>query len=114
MESDSAKFLGAFRYDGVALCDILSSVKIDKLSKEDFYPPVDLYVEVWNDAGEFAVFSWGEIIYSADVYNIIIAKAATRVVPSKTDEKWEIPSGSKLVVGTDLFAERGFLIHQKL
>ena len=114
MESDSAKFLGAFRYDGVALCDILSSVKIDKLSKEDFYPPVDLYVEVWNDAGEFAVFSWGEIIYSADVYNIIIAKAATRVVPSKTDEKWEIPSGSKLVVGTDLFAERGILNPSKI
>ena len=107
MDGDSAKFLGTFRYDGVALCDILSSVKIDKESKEDFYPPVDLYVEVWNDAGEFATFSWGEIIYSNDVYNIIIAKAATRVVPGKTGEKWEIPQSGKIVVGTDLFAERG-------
>ena len=107
MDADSAKFLGTFRYDGVALCDILSSVKIDKASKEDFYPPVDLYVEIWNDAGEYATFSWGEIIYSNDVYNIIIAKAATRVVPGKTGEKWEIPQSSKIVVGTDLFGERG-------
>ena len=107
IDGDSAKFLGTFRYDGVALSDILSSVKIDKDSKEDFYPPVDLYVEVWNDAGEFATFSWGEIIYSNDVYNIIIAKAATRVIPSKTGEKWEIPQSGKVVVGTDLFAERG-------
>ncbi len=107
MDDDSAKFLGTFRYDGIALCDILSSVKICKASKDDFYPPVDLYVEVWNDAGEFATFSWGEIIYSNDVYNIIIAMAATRVVPGKTGEKWEIPQASKIVVGTDLFAERG-------
>ncbi len=106
-EGDSARFLGTFRYDGVALSDILSSVKIDKSSKGDFYPPVDLYVEVWNDAGEFAVFSWGEIIYSNDVYNIIIAKAATRVIPGKTGEKWDIPQSDKIVVGTDLFAERG-------
>ena len=107
IDGDSAKFLGTFRYDGVALSDILSSVKIDKDSKEDFYPPVDLYVEVWNDAGEFATFSWGEIIYSNDVYNIIIAKAATRVIPSKTGEKWEIPQSGKVVVGSDLFSERG-------
>lgn len=107
MDGDSAKFLGTFRYDGIALCDILSSIKVKKDSKDDFYPPVDLYVEIWNDDGEFATFSWGEIIYSANVYNIIIAKSATRVIPSKTSEKWDIPTNGKLVVGTDLYAERG-------
>ena len=63
MSGDTVRFEGAFRYDGYALCDILSSVKINKKSKEDFYPPVDLYVEVWNEKGEYATFSWGELFY---------------------------------------------------
>ncbi len=105
-ESDTTKFLGTFRYDGYALSDILSSVKIDKKSKDDFYPPVDLYVEVWNDQGEYAVFSWGELFYSEDVYNVILAKAATRVTPGKTQEKWDLPTQMKIVCGSDLYAER--------
>lgn len=105
-DGDSAKFLGTFRYDGYALADILSSVKIDKKSKEDFYPPVDLYIEVRNAKGENAVFSWGELFYSNDVYNIIIAKAATRVIPGKTGEKWNLPGRMKIVAGGDMFAER--------
>lgn len=106
IDSDTAKFLGTFRYDGYALSDILSSVKIDKKSKEDFYPPVDLYIEIWNEKGEYAVFSWGELMYSSDVYNIILAKEVTRVIPGKTGEKWNLPQEMKLVAGGDMFAER--------
>jgi len=39
MEGDSLVFEGAFRYDGYALSDILSIVKVDKWKKEEFYPP---------------------------------------------------------------------------
>ncbi len=106
MSGDTVKFEGLFRYDGYALCDILSTVKVDKVSKETFFPPVDLYVEVWNDKGEFATFSWGEIFYSANMYQIIIAKNVTRVVPGKTGEKWTLPKNSKVVVGTDKFTVR--------
>ncbi|MEJ1729722.1 hypothetical protein SMA90_25655, partial [Escherichia coli] len=60
-EGDSIAFKGAFRYDGYALCDILSTLKVDKASKEDFWPPVDIYIEVRNKQGDMAVFSWGEI-----------------------------------------------------
>ncbi len=103
---DSLRFLGAFRYDGYALADILSTVKVDKWNKEEFYPPVDLYAEVWNDKGEMALFSWGEIFYSADVYNIIVARSVSRVIPGKTGELWELPQQSKIVCGSDLFSVR--------
>ncbi|MDR2586060.1 MAG: extracellular solute-binding protein [Prevotellaceae bacterium] len=103
---DAVIFEGLFRYDGYALCDILSGIKVDKESKDDFYPPGDLYIEVRNDLGETAVFSWGEIFYAANMYNIIIAKYVTRVVPGKTGELWTLPKKTKLVVGSDLLSER--------
>ncbi|HHV04279.1 MAG: hypothetical protein WCQ69_02970 [Bacteroidales bacterium] len=105
-EGDSIAFKGAFRYDGYALCDILSTLKVDKASKEDFWPPVDIYIEVRNKQGDMAVFSWGEIFYSANMYGIVIAKRVTRVIPGKTGKLWELPSEMKLVVETDLLSER--------
>jgi len=106
LNEEGVVFEGLFRYDGYALCDILSAIKVDKLSKEDFYPPGDLYVEVRNDAGETAVFSWGEIFYAANMYNIIIAKYVTRVKPGKTGELWKLPAATKLVAGSDRLSER--------
>ena len=114
MSGDTVRFEGAFRYDGYALCDILSSVKINKKSKEDFYPPVDLYVEVWNEKGEYATFSWGELFYSADVYNIIIAKTVTRVIPGKTGELWSVGKESRLVAGSDRLTVRNILNPTKI
>ena len=99
-------FEGLFRYDGFALCDILSAIKVDKLSKDDFYPPGDLYVEIRNETGETAVFSWGEIFYAANMYNIIIAQYVTRVIPGKTGELWTLPPATKLVAGNDRLSER--------
>ena len=109
LSGDSVVFEGLFRYDGYALCDILSAIKVDKLSKDDFYPPGDLYIEVRNDAGETAVFSWGEIFYAANMYNIIIAKYVTRVIPGKTGELWTLPTTTKLVAGSDRLSERNIL-----
>ena len=109
ISGDSIVFEGLFRYDGYALCDILSAIKVDKLSKDDFYPPVDLYVEIRNDAGETAVFSWGEIFYPANMYNIIIARYVTRVIPGKTGELWPLPQATKLVAGSDRLSERNIL-----
>ena len=105
-EGDSIAFLGTFRYDGYALCDILSTLKVDKASKEDLWPPIDVYIEVRNDAGEMTVFSWGEIFYSANMYGIVIAKRVTRVIPGKTGELWKLPSTMKVVSETDLVSVR--------
>lgn len=100
------KFIGAYRYDGYSLFDILNSVILQKKNKEEFPPIIDLYIEISNDKGDKAVFSWGELYYPNNLHKIIIANEVMRIVPSKTKELWPLPKTSKLVVATDLLTER--------
>lgn len=100
------RFVGAYRYDGYSLFDILNTVKIQKKNADVFPPIIDLYVEISNDAGDKVVFSWGELYYPNSLHKIIIANAVMRIVPSKTKELWPLPETSKLVVGNDLLTER--------
>jgi len=105
--SDSGdKFVGAYRYDGYALYDILNQVKLNKKNKEEFNPIIDLYVQVENDKGEKVNISWGEIFYPNHLQEIIIATQVMRIVPSKTNDLWPLPEVSKLVVSRDLITER--------
>lgn len=100
------KFIGAYRYDGYSLFDILNYIKIQKKNAEVFPPIIDLYVEVSNDDGDRVVFSWGEIYYPNNLHKIIIADAVMRIVPSKTKDLWPLPETSKLIVANDLLTER--------
>jgi hypothetical protein len=100
------KFVGAYRYDGYALYDILNLVKLNKKNKEEFNPIIDLYVQVENDKGEKVNISWGEIYYPNHLQEIIIATQVMRIVPSKTNDLWPLPEVSKLVVSRDLITER--------
>jgi hypothetical protein len=102
----SNKFVGAYRYDGYSLYDILNEVKLQKKNANEFAPIIDLYVEISNDLGEKVIISWGEIYYPNNLHNIIIANSVMRIVPSKTKELWVLPETSKLVVPTDLLTER--------
>ena len=103
------KFVGAFRYDGYSLFDILNKRIIKKANSEEFSPIIDLYVEIENGSGEKVVFSWGEIYYPAVLHNIIIASSVSRIVPSKTKELWPLPKTSKIVAGADLITERNII-----
>lgn len=100
------KFVGAYRYDGYSLLDILNGCVLDKKNQEDFQPIIDMYVVIENEAGEKCVISWGEIYYPNHLHEIILAKSVMRIVPSKTHELWPIPENSKVVVGTDLLTSR--------
>ena len=106
LTEDHNKFIGAYRYDGYSLFDILNSYIPEKLNKKEFAPIIDLYVEVSNDKGEKVVISWGEIYYPNHLNEIIIATDVRRIVPSKTKELWELPKESKLIVSSDLITER--------
>ncbi|MCK9205811.1 MAG: hypothetical protein M0P66_01750 [Salinivirgaceae bacterium] len=99
-------FVGAYRYDGYSLYDILNSAILKKKNAEEFPPIIDLYVEVSNDNGEKVVFSWGEIYYPNHTHQILIAKSVMRIVPSKTKDLWPLPEISKLVVANDLLTAR--------
>jgi hypothetical protein len=100
------RFVGAYRYDGYSLFDILCDRKLNKKNAADFRPIIDVYVEIENDRGEKVVLSWGEIYYPNFLHNIIIATQVMRIVPSKSKDLWPLPVESKLVVGQDLVSER--------
>jgi len=106
LSNDGDKFVGAYRYLGYALYDILNLVKLNKKNKEEFNPIIDLYVQIENDKGEKVNLSWGEIYYPNQLQDIIIATKVSRIVPSKTKDLWPLPDKSKLVVASDLITER--------
>ncbi|MFZ2340094.1 MAG: hypothetical protein WAW07_10300 [Bacteroidales bacterium] len=100
------RFVGAYRYDGYSLFDILKNAVVQKTNEEEFNSVIDLFVEVENAAGEKAVFSWGEIYYPNNLHRILIADRVSRIVPSKTNDLWTLPSESRIVAGNDLITER--------
>jgi len=100
------RFVGAYRYDGYSLFDILDKKIIKKTNINEFKPIIDLYVEIENANGEKVVFSWGEIYYPNNLHKILIATGVARIVPSKTKELWQLPVESKLVAASDLVTER--------
>jgi hypothetical protein len=100
------RFTGAFRYDGYSLFDILNNRIIKKANSREFNSIIDLYVEVENDKGEKALFSWGEIFYPCNLHKILIAGSVSRIVPSKTKEQWTLPEYGKVVAASDLVTER--------
>jgi hypothetical protein len=99
-------FVGAYRYDGYSLSDILNYSVLQKSNAQEFNPIIDLFVEIENARGEKAVFSWGEIYYPNTANRIIIATAVSRIVPSKSKDLWPLPSEPKIVAGNDLVTER--------
>jgi hypothetical protein len=100
------RFVGAYRYDGYSLFDILNERIINKSNDEEFNPIIDLYIEILNENGEKVVFSWGELYYPNNLHKIIIAANVSRIVPSKTNELWPLPAESKIVAANDLVTER--------
>lgn len=105
-QTPADSFVGAYRYDGYSLYDILNEVVLNKKNKEEYSPIIDIFVEIENNAGEKVVLSWGEIYYPIHRHEIIIATDVMRIVPSKTKELWTLPENTKLVVGSDLITAR--------
>jgi hypothetical protein len=105
-EDGSNIFIGAYRYDGYSLFDILNDRIIKKKNKAEFAPIIDLFIEIENAKGEKVVISWGEIYYPNCLHNVIIATDVMRIVPSKTKELWPLPTESKIVIAGDLVSER--------
>jgi hypothetical protein len=104
--SGGDRFVGAYRYDGYSLFDILDKSILKKTNISEFKPIIDLYVEIVNEKGEKVVFSWGEIYYPNNLHKILIASGVSRIVPSKTKELWPLPVESRIVAANDLVTER--------
>lgn len=99
-------FVGAYRYEGYSLFDILNKRVLKKANKEEFKPEIDVYVVVENAKGEKAVFSWGEIFLAARPHTILLATDVSRIVPHKSKDQWPLPEQCRMVVANDLYCER--------
>ncbi len=105
-DKEGNSFVGAYRYDGYSLYDILNEYVLAKKNAKAFRPIIDLYVEVENDKGDKVRISWGELYYPVHLHEIIIATKVMQIVPSKTKEYWPLPKESKLIIASDLLTCR--------
>lgn len=108
------KFIGAYRYDGYSLYDILNSKIIQKNNQNDFSQIIDLYVKIKNPYGQSTVVTWGEIFYPTNRHNIIIATKVSAILPKATNDQWPIPQKMKLVVASDIISERNIISPNKI
>jgi hypothetical protein len=106
LEADTTRFVGAYRYDGYSLSDILNDFIVKKNNQAVFSQVIDLYVTIENDRGDTVVLSWGEIYYPVHLHDILIATSVARIVPSKTKDLWPLPEQTRLVIGHDLISQR--------
>lgn len=106
MSGDTNRFVGAYRYDGYSLYDILNRIVLKKKNEPEFPPIIDMYVTLENSEGDKVVLSWGELYYPVHRHEIIIAIRVARIVPSKTKDLWPLPVETKLIVAQDLITER--------
>ncbi len=106
LKGNYTEFIGAYRYDGVSLHDILNNYLLAKKNDKDFKPIIDLYVEIENDKGDKVKISWGEIFYPIHLHEIIIATKVMHIEPTKNDDYWPIPQETKLIIASDLISCR--------
>jgi hypothetical protein len=99
-------FVGAYRFDGYALDDLLNLVVVRKRNEEQFPRIIDAYLEVSNDRGDTVILSWGELYYPVHRHEILIATRAMRIVPSLSKDMWPLPTETRLIVPSDLIGER--------
>lgn len=105
-DSAGINFIGAYRYKGYSLFDMLNTVELAKKNQEAFRPIIDLYVIVRNAAGESAVFSWAEIFLTADPHQVLIATESAPIKPYRKEVDYPVTENWKLVSARDLFAFR--------
>ena len=106
LDNNKTTFIGAYVYQGYSLFDILKDQIIQKQNEREFSSHIDLLVIIENKKGEKVIFSWGEIFYPNILHRIIIAARVAPIIPSTTGETWSLPDESRVVVASDLYAER--------
>jgi len=99
-------FIGAFRYKGYSLFDLLNPHVLKKKNVETFRPPIDLYVVIENDKRESVVFSWSEIFQTNILHQIIIATEVAPIKSYRKDTEYKTGDQWKVVCAADLYSNR--------
>ncbi len=106
LQQGDTVFVGAYKYLGYSLHDILKDNPLQKKNAEDFRPNVDAYILITNNRGDTACYSWGEVFFPTNRHQILIATAVMHIVPEKSKDQWPLPDSAKVVVVSDLLTER--------
>lgn len=101
-DSSGITLVGAYRYKGYSLLDLLNDKVLAKKNAELFRPAIDLYIIVENESGQHVVFSWSEIFHTARPHQIMIATAAAPVLPYKHEVSYPTTPHWKIVAADDL------------
>jgi len=99
-------FIGAYRYIGYSLFDLLHPFNQNKKNKEAFKPAIDLYVIIENELGESVSFSWSEIFHTNLPHQILIATEMAPIVPYRKEVDYRVSNNWKIVAANDLFSYR--------
>lgn len=105
-KAEGIDFIGAYRYSGYSLFDILNSFNLQKKNSEIFPPTIDLYLIIENSSGESVVFSWSEIFHTNNPHQIVIATEMAPIVPYRKEVNYAMGNTWKVVASNDLFAYR--------
>ena len=105
-EASGVNFIGAYRYQGYSLFDLLHPFNQAKKNSDVFRPAIDLYVIIENDQGDAVVFSWSEIFHTNNPHQILIATDAAPIVPYRQEVEYEMGEKWRVVAANDLFAYR--------
>ncbi len=106
MSDEGLQFIGAYRYRGYSLFDLLHPFLLEKKNAEEFKPSIDLYVVIENDKDEFVVFSWSEIFHTADPHKILIATEVAPIRPYRGESNYPLPGIWRVVATNDFIAWR--------
>lgn len=105
-DSGNYNFVGAYRYRGYSLFDILNPFIVEKKNVEAFRPSTDLYIIIENDKGDKVTFSWAEIFLTNTPHQVIIATEMAPIKPYKKEVDYPTGKVWKIVAANDLFAFR--------
>jgi hypothetical protein len=113
-ETTDINFIGAYRYRGYSLFDLLHPFNLQKKNSETFRPAIDLYIVIENASGESVSFSWSEIFHTINPHQIIIATEVAPIVPYRKEVNYETGDTWKVMAANDLFAFRTLIDPTKI
>lgn len=105
-DNNVPEFVGAFRYKGYSLFDLLNPYIPDKKNAEIFSPAIDIFIIIENDKGESVAFSWSEIYHTINPHQILIATEVAPINPFRREVEYKTGKSWKLISANDLYSNR--------
>ncbi|MEJ5360506.1 MAG: hypothetical protein WHV26_00465 [Spirochaetota bacterium] len=100
-------YLGAYRYHGIPIANILDGIKIKKPAGAAFDGPHDIIVQFKSRNGKIAQCSYGELVMSGNMFNYILAYKRQPIQPAHEGSAYtknlykEDLKGLRLVIACD-------------